>query len=119
MSKCYSTDGNVFYCDSEDDVLDILESDVNNVYYSGTPVKIIPSELFCIDSLLESMQERAFDLVDDIADRFLDDITADVRRKVELSIEKVLDEKISCNFFAVKDVKEHVVKREPDGKIIR
>lgn len=85
--------------------------DVNNIQkvnmYQGELESKSFIDYLCVDSILERMQEWAYDDVGDFANSYLDDVTDEMKEELDVLICAWANKhNISPNFFHVGNVKE-------------
>lgn len=74
--------------------------------YQGTPDHVSFSDFFCVDSLIERVQENAYDNYGEHASDYLDDVTEEQKEELK-ELVLVWSEKVKApRFYMVKNVKE-------------
>lgn len=108
----YSLDGENYRFDDLDELLAELEDDgelvVGKTIHAGTAIHHNASEFFDVDSLTESMQDRAYDEAGEWAEDF-PDLPKEQRKELSDLVDAWLDKNVKVNFWTVEDAKEITV----------
>ena len=104
--KVYSRNKEDYPYDGIDEALEAIdnESDLEPglTIYQGDKVQHVASEFFCIDSLCEDMQERAYDEGGECADDF-PDLSKAQTAELETLVKTWLDANVKVRFWTVEN----------------
>lgn len=125
MKKVFSTVNEYFDYDDERECLRDKFSACDEkavTIYSAESVECKLSDFLYLPGLIESIQDQAYEEVDELAEGYLDDITIDQQADLESMIKSTLDEwadkhRHQPRFYRVINVTERLVTRDEfEGK---
>jgi hypothetical protein len=114
-NKCYSHNGEDFIFDDFYELLVALNDDmalhVGTEYYEGDTVQNSASQYFCVDSLLDSVGEQAYDDAGEYAEDF-PEVSAEKREELNKMVSSWLDANCKVNFYTVQNVEKKFISQE-------
>ena len=108
---CYSLGAEIFQDSTSEGIIFDNDLQEGDVFYQGEAIYPLPSNFFCIDSLIEYMQENAYDNHSEFAEDYLQDLSDEKVKELETLISEWLDKNVNVSFYTVNNVKKLVVTK--------
>ena len=108
---CYSLGAEIFQDSTSEGIIFDNDLQEGDVFYQGEAIYPLPSNFFCIDSLIEYMQENAYDNHSEFAEDYLLDLSDEKVKELETLISEWLDKNVNVSFYTVNNVKKLVVTK--------
>lgn len=112
--EAWSTNNKDFNYSSLEDLIDSNSGElaVGQTIYVGDGRKPKLSEFCDADNVIELMQNRGFDIGDEYADSFMDDVSVEAKQELNDLLKSWMEKHVTINFYTVHDVREYVLSEE-------
>lgn len=112
--EAWSTNNEDFNYSSLEDLIDSNcgDLDVGQTVYVGDGRKPKLSEFCDADDVIELMQNRGYDIGDEYAEGFMDDISPEAKQELDDLLKNWMKKHVAINFYTVHGVREYVLTEE-------
>lgn len=112
--EAWSTNNEDFRYSSLEDLIDSNSGElaVGQTIYVGEGRRPKLSEFCDANDVIEQMQNRGYDIGDEYADGFMDDISPDAKTELDGFLKSWMEKHVTINFYTVHDVREYVLTEE-------
>lgn len=112
--EAWSTNNEDFRYSSLEDLINSNSGElaVGQIVYVGDGRKPKLSEFCNADDVVELMQNRGYDIGDEYANGFMDDISPEAIQELDDLLKSWMEKHVTINFYTVHDVREYALTKE-------
>jgi hypothetical protein len=109
MDYCWSADGEMYNFESLNDLIQCHdELTIGSIIYRGEAQPINHKHLIDADDIIETIGERAYDMVGECADDY-PHVTKDARTELTNLVHDWIERHVPPNFWTVMNIKEYTI----------